>query len=362
MSPTPAEEGPPTGGPDIAPEDAPARAALEATVPHHVPERAVALYARWWQLETWLRQLAHVELRALLGSAWEDAVKAAAPRRAQDSAYTHMTGADSDDPTAYLDYSQLVDVVQAHWPRFSYALLEEGAWRGRQDELKRIRHRIGHMRRPHGDDLGRLEQTLRDLERGAFIALASYNRRFEPDPARHSDAVTEGWVAGAHPDARRLIRHANRQYDTVLQVRASRRPWAVRGALIGEPGVLWHADFRLRDRTVDARALWHDSTLASVRPRLLHMLADDPWHVGFTFAAVDGGEGTADAIGQAFDAVLMVSRQTNLDRVDWDRWRGRATGLDFRVMTGTGWNIVDETTVPINVFGAGGGVEAAPSW
>lgn len=171
-----------------------------------------------------------------------------------------------------------------------------------------------------------------------------------------------GWVAGAHPDARRLIRHANRQYDTVLQVRASRRPWAVKGALAGEPGVLWHADFRLRDRTVDARVLWHDSALAAVRPRLLHMLADDPWNVGFTFAAVDGDEGTADAIGQAFDAVLMVSRHADLDRMDWGRWRRRTAGLDFRVMTGTGWNIVDETTVPISVFGTGGGVEAAPSW
>lgn len=90
------------------------------------------------------------------------------------------------------------------------------------------------------------------------------------------------------------------------------------------------------------------------------MLADDPWHVGF--AAVDGDEGTADAIGQAFGAVLMVSRHTDLDRMDWDRWRRRTAGLDFRVMTGTGWNNVDETTLPISVFGAGGGVEAAPSW
>jgi hypothetical protein len=34
----------------------------------------------------------------------------------------------------------------------------------------RIRHRIGHVRRPHDDDLNRVEQALRDLEHGAFVA------------------------------------------------------------------------------------------------------------------------------------------------------------------------------------------------
>jgi len=125
--------------------------------------------------------------------------------------------------------------------------------------------------------------------------------------------------------------------------------------------VLWHADFRLRERTVDPRTLWHDSALAPVKPLLVHMTADDPWHVGFTFAAVDDASGTADAVGRAFDAVLMASRHDR-GAADWERWRARADGLDFRVMSGSGWNIVDETTVPITVFGAGGGVESAPRW
>lgn len=29
-----------------------------------MPPRALALYVRWWQLETWLRTLAYVELRS----------------------------------------------------------------------------------------------------------------------------------------------------------------------------------------------------------------------------------------------------------------------------------------------------------
>jgi hypothetical protein len=337
--------------------------ALRVVVPHVMPTRAVALYARWWQLETWLRELTYVELRALFGVSWVDAIKAASGRQAQDAAYTHMTGADNDNPLAYVDYSQLVDVISAHWGQIGYALLEQGSWQGRQDELKRIRHRIGHLRKPHDDDLGRLEQTLRDLERGAFVALASYNRRFAPDPEKHLDPVTDGWIREQHPTALRLLRHADRQYETRLHVQVSRRPWASWPPdLLGAPGILWHADFRMRGRTIDARTLWHESALNAVRPLVVHMLSNDPWHVGFTFSGVDDPVAVSDAIGKAFDVVLMVSEAGIIEDEHWDRWRRRARDVNYRVLSGSGWNIVDETTVPISHFGSGGGVESAPDW
>ncbi len=153
----------------------------------------MALYARWWQLESWLRELVYVELRARHGRQWDDVVRAASGRQSQDATYAHMQGPDAPNPLAYLDYSQIVSLIDENWDAFDYALLTKTAWDGGQEELKRIRHRRGHMRRPHPDDLGRLEQTLRDLERGTFIALASYNDCETPHPDEHSDAVTRGW-------------------------------------------------------------------------------------------------------------------------------------------------------------------------
>jgi hypothetical protein len=178
--------------------DPAAVSAVAAVVPHYMSARSLALYARWWQLETWLRELAYVELRSLAGKGWTDKLSAASGRQAADAAHTHMAGADNENPLAYLDYSQIVEVMADHWDQFRLGLLERGSWEGRQDDLKRIRHRIGHLRRPHRDDLSRLEQTLRDLERGAFIALASYNRRDTPDPQHHDDPVTQGWIKGRH--------------------------------------------------------------------------------------------------------------------------------------------------------------------
>lgn len=343
--------------------DPAAVSAVAAVVPHYMSARSLALYARWWQLETWLRDLAYIELRSLAGLGWTDKLMAASGRQTADAAHTHMAGADNENPLAYLDYSQIVQVMGDHWDQFRLGLLERGSWEGRQEDLKRIRHRIGHLRQPHRDDLSRLEQTLRDLERGAFITLASYNRRHTPDPQHHDDPVTRGWIKGSHETARRLLNHADRQYDTRLLLQTSRRPWAKRPAsLAAAPGILWHATFRMQDRTVDARELWNDTAMRNVRPLLVHLEVDDPWHVGFTFAAVDDPHAISDAVGAAFDAVLMVSRRGALGDDHIERWRSRAAGVDFRVKSNTGWNIVDETTVPITNFGAGGGLEAAPEW
>jgi hypothetical protein len=336
--------------------------ALDATVGHWLPPESLALYARWWQLETWLRQLAYVELRARDGRQWDRAVRAASGRQSQDAQFSHMTSTDTENPLAYLDYSQLQDLIEKNWSQFAPALIRQPSWTARQEELARIRNRIGHMRRPHEDDLNRIEQTLRDLERGAFIACASYNKRITPSVDKHNDAVTAGWLRQQHPAAR-LIDHASSQYDTRLALTVSRRPWAQRpGNLANAPGILWHAGFFMRDRTVDVSDFWHASSFAAARSLVVHLVAEHSSHISLTFAAADDDQAIADAIGDALEAFLSVSRHGYLEENEEQRWRRRALRTDYRVIHATGWNIVDETTIPISSFGAGAGVTAAIGW
>ncbi|MEU4709971.1 hypothetical protein AB0G00_26450 [Nocardia salmonicida] len=344
--------------------DEDSEAAMRAVVPGWMGARSLALYARWWQLETWLRELIYVELRATFGVKWEDVVKAATGRKNADASFTHMSGPDNGNPLAYLDYSQLLEIIDTHWPKFALALIEANSWKGRQEELKRIRHRIGHLRKPHPDDLSRLEQTLRDLERGTFVALASYNKRSMPDPRSRSDAVTRGWVAGEHRTAKRLIEHADRQYETRLRVETSRRPWASMPTdLTGAEGILWHAEFIMSNRNVDPRTLWAEIDHGGIRDILVHLVFHDPYSVGFTFAAVDDGDDIADAIGAVFEAILTTSRPiSSHSEVDYRRAQSRARAIDYRVQSGTGWCVVDETTVPITHFGSGGGVDSKVIW
>lgn len=325
-----------------------------------LPARSVALYARWWQLETWLRELTYVEMRSLRGAAWADSARAATGRQRQDAAFRHMAGADNENPLAYLDYSQLINVIDAHWEYLGYALLHREVWAGRQAELSRIRHRIGHLRRAHPDDLNRLEQTLRDLEQGAFRALSSYNSRWTPDHIEENDQVATGWILGEHETAQRLVAHADRQYDTRIIVRKSRRPWG--GENHGLPngsGDLWHADFYFGSRVLNAPALWRDSSMLSVKPLLVHFLADSPGSCSFTFSAIDDSVAVAEAIGNAFEAVLHNCRPGFVEEGQMHSWAMRVQGIhDYRVLTGTGWNIVDSDTVPISIFGAGGGTSS----
>src|SRR5467141_404559 len=143
-----------------------------------MPPSAAALYSRWWQLETWLRSLVYVELRAAYGPQWASRLPPPSEdRRLKDEEFRYMATPDAQARLAYADVSHLFNIIKDDWPLFEDALLKKEVWAGRTVELSNIRNRIGHCRRPHVDDLSRLEQTLRDLEGGTFRAAAAFNRQ-----------------------------------------------------------------------------------------------------------------------------------------------------------------------------------------
>ncbi|WP_030596988.1 Swt1 family HEPN domain-containing protein [Streptomyces fulvoviolaceus] len=322
-----------------------------------MPEETLALYSRWWQLETYLRSLIYVELRALHGIDWVNHIgQSATTRQQRDESLQYMATADWEDPLSYLDVGKLFPLLEANWSLVEPTLMNKEVLMSRTSELLAIRHRLGHLRRPHSDDLNRLEQTLRDLEKGAFTAYASYNRDFYPD-SNLADPVVAAWVRGEHSTAQRLIQHADRQYDVVFRLSYTVRPYAAAPAsgdpISGSTGLLWKATFHLRDREPRPSALWRDSYLnRNARQLLVHMLLDSGW-VAFTFPAVDDSNRVADAIGEAFDAVLLNlrSRREKSERELLESPM-RSIHLDPRIEMNSGWNIVDDTTVPISIFGA----------
>jgi hypothetical protein len=82
--------------------------------------------------------------------------------------------------------------------------------------------------------------------------------------------------------------------------------------------------------------------------------------MSFTFADVDDHNEISDAIGLAFDAILL-SRGRG-DEPSYHEWQRAARELNYRIAAGSGWNIVDETTLPISIFGSGGSTEEFPRW
>jgi Swt1-like HEPN len=171
---------------DLIPEDI--RVSLDRALEHGVPARSLAVAARWWQLETWLRQLVYLELRAAYGLEWISHIsKKAKGRAAADELNSYMRTPDASSVLAYLDVGELFRLIddEEYWPLFEPSLLPRVRWRGAVDELAAVRHRFAHCRRPHVEDVSRIESVLRDLETGAWKAISAYHATRRPlDPKR----------------------------------------------------------------------------------------------------------------------------------------------------------------------------------
>ena len=353
------------------------RHALAAGWAEGVPPTATALYTRWWQLETWLREVAYVELRARDGLAWAEALQPeqgqttvrkmkdqTVDRQKQDRRQRHMLTPDAEARLAYLDTGPLFDLLDDNWPIFEHALLDDRAiWAGRVVELRKIRNRIGHCRRPHGDDLGRVEQTLRDLDNAAFLTVASYNRQWETGPEL-ADPLVKAWIDKTHSAARRLVDHADQNKDVSFSLGYSRRPWA-EGRGPGEPvsgrsGYLWHATWYLRRSSLEPRTFWQDALLDESREMIVYAGFDSPSTLMVSFAAVDDPGRIADAIGDCFDAVMINHsylrtgdpRSLVTIEDDLNAWIAANSNLDPRLQVASAWTIVDDTMTGISMFRA----------
>src|SRR5215207_6859981 len=149
--------------------------ALDRLIDSGFSRETLALYGRWWQLETWLRELVYTEVRAERGSGWEAALgQQTATRAERDELNRYMASADRGDLLAFLDVGLLFKIIDDRWELFKPCLPPRVRWLGMADELQAVRHRIAHVRRPHRDDLARVEQALRDLDDGARVFHAAY--------------------------------------------------------------------------------------------------------------------------------------------------------------------------------------------
>ncbi|HZV72663.1 MAG TPA: Swt1 family HEPN domain-containing protein [Conexibacter sp.] len=309
-----------------------------------VPPEALACYGRWWQLETWLREVVYVELRAKHGASWIEHLKGRAPQRAAgDGANAYMASADAGELLSYADVSDLFRLIEHQWDLFAPLLPPQRRWQGTADELQELRNRSAHCRRHHRDDLQRIEQVLRNLERGAQRFYASY---LDTRPVYEGrDPLVRAWIAGKHPVADRLLEHADRQYDVRFRLSYSARPWAAmtdENVLSGTEGVLWHAAWTVGGRDLNVADLWKEIARGPSTEYLVHLLVV-PGRVTATFAAVDSSSGIADAIGVIFDEILSISRESHAVSVDdWaERWTRGADRLPRRVQVMSPLTLVD---------------------
>lgn len=319
-----------------------------------MPRDMVAAFVRWAQLETWLRTLVHLELAAAHGRSWTAHLTGKARSRKRSNAInSYMLSPDEDSLLAYGDVADLFGLIDDNWALFESALVTRVRWQGWADELRSIRNRIAHCRRPHLDDVPRLEQILRNLESGAKRALSAYNTFLD---VRDNDSrLPQSWSDNSAAWSS-IARHARGQYHTNFRVEFSARPWGrVDQHLLGTPGVLVHARWHTREGYVVPRVVWSDLLEQDFDQSLIvHYVQDIASTVEVVFAGIDDADEVAEAIELSFQAILGNIERYD-DRDEFMNWKEAIETLDPRCHIDDAFSHADRLHL-FSVFGAERGV------
>ncbi len=219
-----------------------------------LPERVLQTYARVWQLETWLRRMVYVELRAHLGDDWKIKVKHEEAQRPQkaDKALVHMPTPE-EDPLSYVQLSELCRIVSENRRLFDPFLPPAGVWEGRMKEISQVRHRVAHFRQGNERDLDRVVNLLRDLDKGFWKFITTYNEQHHVLP-HDGDPVFAHFLP---LDLIPFVEVAPREWAQVgsiphdawfgVSVAATARPWANWvEPVAGREGIFYDATIYLR--------------------------------------------------------------------------------------------------------------------
>lgn len=279
-----------------------------------VPVQMVNTYARLWQLETWLRTMVYVELRALLGDDWAEHLNANSSSFQADKSLTHMPTAEMN-ALSYAQLSQLLKLIGAHWDCFATYFPPKNLWDSKLQEISQIRHRTAHFRVGHADDLARLKQFLRDIDKGFWRFCTSYND-IDPMLPQDSDPVTKHfltldplpWVE-FETKKWAQIGARDRSLPVGLSVRTQQRPWATASFEAGKPGGFY--DLYLFAQ--DGRAFDLPRFLEGTQTRHKHLvhlcLESDGDSVRLTIPSVLGATAVIELVRFFYDAAVNAARR-----------------------------------------------------
>ncbi|MCJ7631351.1 Swt1 family HEPN domain-containing protein [Candidatus Bathyarchaeota archaeon] len=245
----------------------------------YIPSSMLLTYARLWQLETWLRHMVYVELKARDGDRWSDGICSADKPRKADKSLTHMPTPETE-AVSYIYFSELMKLISENWKLFSAYLLPENIWNAKIEELSQIRNRIAHFRKGHSDDLQRVKQLLRDIDKGFWLFCTSYNDT-NPVLPQNEDAVTSEFIELDPFPYTQLeegkwgrVGSAPPEMKFMVTIEIVKRLWADPAPHVdGSQGYLYDACISARhQRSFDYRRLLEDTRV--VHPHLVYLCLD----------------------------------------------------------------------------------------
>ena len=309
----------------LLPESAPPK--RRAHDVYELPERVLQIYARLWQLETWLRRMVYVELRAQLGDGWMNQVKvekAELPQK-QDKALVHMPSPE-EDPLSYVQLSELLRIISANRRLFDPVLPPQKVWEGRMEEISQVRHRVAHFRQGNERDLDRVAHLLRDLDKGFWKFITSYNDKRQVLP-QDGDPVFAHFLP---LDLIPLVEIEPRQWAQIgsiphdawfgVSIAATVRPWAKwTEPVAGQEGIFYDANIYLRGsrRRYFEYQNWLENT-RRLHQHVAHIcLEDHADSIRVTIPAILGAQQVTEILDHMIDMARSSARPG-----EWPTYKG----------------------------------------
>ena len=228
-----------------------------------LPPERLRTYARLWQFETWLRTMVYVEFRARYGDSWISPLNIRSDKPYEnDKRLSHMPTRETL-PISYMQLTDLLETISVNWCLFKTYLPPRDLWVAKLDEISQIRHRVTHFRFGHEDDLPRVKQLLRDLDKGFWRFCTSYNSTFPVLPPSDDKVIAHFsyldpflWTE-VQPNRWARIGMADRNIAISAAIEVSQRDWLspAGSQVLGEYGYLYDVVFSARnDRRFDSSA------------------------------------------------------------------------------------------------------------
>lgn len=285
-----------------------------------IEEESLIVYARLWQLESWLREMIYVELKAKKGKNWFNFNKTKSSYES-DQELTHIPGKDHN-PLSFQTFNELLKIIENNWNLFSYYLPPKHIWAVKVEEIILIRNRCAHFRRGHSDDLSRLTQLLRDIDNGFWHFCTQYNDT-KPILPPESDPVSSEFLEydpfsfkAVEENTWARVGTVSPNLPFIVTVGYLKRHWATDVASIsGEIGYIYDVSFSVRNRKqIDIDKFLQQSN--KYQNEIIHFCLDSfATSIRFTIPAVVGSERVIEIISNLITILqnsLTLLRETNL--------------------------------------------------
>ena len=279
-----------------------------------INEESLVVYARLWQLEKWLREMVYIELKSKKGRNWVNFNKTKS-KYEEDKKLQHMPTSDQS-PISYLTFAELTKLIKNNWDLFSVYLPQLNLWEAKLEEIIHIRNRIAHYRQGHSDDLDRLHQLMRDIDKGFWEFCTSYNNLF-PILPQETDPVTKKYVELDPFSPKKIgenewatIGHAPKDMLYIVSINIIKRKWAEDSELIdGKQGYIYNAAIHIRnERQFDYNKFL--SQTKSIHSKFIHICLDTfSDSIRVTIPAVIGSEKVIKIIDE-----LIVATEYSMTR------------------------------------------------